>query len=69
MPVELCSEEGRNLLMKMLMIINGAAYGQDTTYNALRLAKTLAQRDNVSLRIFLMGDGVTVRSHGRQEDP
>ena len=55
--------------MKMLMIINGAAYGQDTTYNALRLAKTLAQRDNVSLRIFLMGDGVTVRSHGRQEDP
>ena len=52
--------------MKFLMIINGAAYGQDATYNALRLAKTLAQRDNASLRIFLMGDGVTAAIAGQK---
>ena len=52
--------------MKILMIINGAAYGQDATYNALRLAKTLARRDNASLQIFLMGDGVTAAMAGQK---
>ena len=46
--------------MNTLMIINGAAYGQDATYNAVRLAASIAKRDEVSLRVFLMGDGVTV---------
>ena len=42
------------------MIINGAAYGQDATYNAVRLAASLAKREQVTLQVFLMGDGVTV---------
>jgi len=42
------------------MIINGAAYGADATYNAVRLASALAKRDEVTVRVFLMGDGVTV---------
>jgi len=40
--------------MNILMIINGAAYGQDATYNAVRLAASMAKRDEVSPRVFLM---------------
>ena len=46
--------------MNILMIINGAAYGQDAHYNAVRLAASMAKRDEVSPRVFLMSDGVTV---------
>jgi uncharacterized protein involved in oxidation of intracellular sulfur len=46
--------------VNVLMIINGAAYGADVTYNAARLASALAKRDEVTVRVFLMGDGVTV---------
>lgn len=46
--------------MNVLMIVNGAAYGTDATYNAVRLASALAKRDEVTVRVFLMGDGVTV---------
>ncbi len=45
--------------MKVLMIINGSAYGLDSTYNAIRLAGSLAKRDGVEVNVFLMGDGVT----------
>ena len=48
------------------MIINGAAYGQDATYNAVRLAASMAKRDEVTLRVFLMGDGVTVAMAGQK---
>lgn len=46
--------------MDVLMIINGPAYGADSTYNAVRLAAALAQREDVTMHVFLMGDGVTV---------
>ena len=46
--------------MKILMIINGSAYGMDSTYNAIRLAGSLSKREGVELTVFLMGDGVTV---------
>jgi uncharacterized protein involved in oxidation of intracellular sulfur len=45
--------------MKILMIINGSAYGLDSTYNAIRLAGSLAKREGTSVTVFLMGDGVT----------
>lgn len=41
------------------MIINGSAYGLDSTYNAIRLAGSLSKRDNVKVTVFLMGDGVS----------
>ena len=44
--------------MDVLMIINGPAYGADATYNAVRLAASLAGRENVTMRVFLMGDVV-----------
>ena len=40
------------------MIINGAAYGQDSTYNAVRLAASMAKRDEVSLRTCMDARGV-----------
>ena len=46
--------------MNVLMIINGPAYGADATYNAVRLAAALAKREEVTMQVFLMGDGVTV---------
>ena len=52
--------------MKILVIVNGPAYGSDETFNALRLATALAQRDDVQPRVFLMGDAVCRR---RPENP
>jgi uncharacterized protein involved in oxidation of intracellular sulfur len=43
---------------KTLFIINDPAYGSDRSFNALRLAVALSRRDDVELRLFLMGDGV-----------
>jgi uncharacterized protein involved in oxidation of intracellular sulfur len=43
---------------KTLFIVNDAAYGSDRSFNALRLAGALAKRDDVELRLFLMGDAV-----------
>lgn len=45
--------------MNILLVINGSAYGLDSTFNAIRLAGTLIKRDGISVTIFLMGDGVT----------
>lgn len=41
------------------MIINGSAYGLDSTFNAIRLAGSLAKREGTTVTVFLMGDGVT----------
>lgn len=52
--------------MNVLMIINGSAYGLDSTYNAIRLAASLAKRDGVDVTVFLMGDGVTAAMAGQK---
>lgn len=52
--------------MNVLMIINGSAYGLDSTYNAIRLAGTLSKRDDVEVTVFLMGDGVTAAMAGQK---
>jgi uncharacterized protein involved in oxidation of intracellular sulfur len=50
----------------VLIIVNGSAYGVDSTYNAIRLAGSLARRDDVHVTAFLMGDGVTAAISGQQ---
>jgi uncharacterized protein involved in oxidation of intracellular sulfur len=45
--------------MKILIILNEPAYGNERTYNGLRLALSLAKAEEVELRVFLMGDSVT----------
>ncbi|SEM74691.1 hypothetical protein [Cryobacterium luteum] len=49
-----------------ILIINGAAYGQDATYNAVRLAKSLSRRDEATTQAFLVGDGVTAAMAGQK---
>ncbi len=52
--------------MNVLMIINGSAYGLDSTFNAVRLAASLAKREGVDTTVFLMGDGVTAAIAGQK---
>ena len=54
--------------MNTLMIINGSAYGLDSTYNAVRLAASISKRGGVTMTVFLMGDGVTA-AMGNQKTP
>lgn len=52
--------------MKALFILNGAPYGDERTYNAVRLAGTLARRNGNEIRIFLMGDAAIAAKNGQK---
>lgn len=52
--------------MKILVIVNDQPYGSERPYNALRLAGALAKRDEVELRVFLLGDAVGCAVAGQQ---
>ena len=52
--------------MKMLVILQGPAYGTEASYNGLRLAGNLAKRDDVEVKIFCFGDAVTLAMAGQQ---
>jgi uncharacterized protein involved in oxidation of intracellular sulfur len=43
-------------MAKTLFILNDAPYGTERSYNALRLAGSLAKREGEEVRIFLLGD-------------
>jgi uncharacterized protein involved in oxidation of intracellular sulfur len=51
---------------KILLIVNGPAYGADATFNAVRLANAIARRDDAQVTLFLMGDGVTCAVAGQK---
>jgi uncharacterized protein involved in oxidation of intracellular sulfur len=53
-------------MKKILMILNGPAYGADETFNAMRLAVALSRRDDAEVRVFLMGDAVTCAVAGQR---
>jgi uncharacterized protein involved in oxidation of intracellular sulfur len=42
--------------MKTVVILNGPPYGDERSYNALRLAGSLAKREGEQLRVFPIGD-------------
>ena len=44
---------------EVLIVVNGPAYGTENAYNALRLAKAMAERPETHLRMFLIGEGVS----------
>ena len=46
-------------MKKILLILNGPAYGADETFNAVRLAVALSRRDDAEVKVFLRGDAVT----------
>lgn len=45
-------------MKKYLIVINDGPYGNERVYNAMRLAINLVKQPEVSLKIFLIGDGV-----------
>ncbi|GAB3469084.1 DsrE/DsrF/TusD sulfur relay family protein [Azotobacter salinestris] len=51
--------------MQTLFILNDAPYGSERSYNALRLAKALAKREDQTGRLFLMGDAVACAKAGQ----
>jgi uncharacterized protein involved in oxidation of intracellular sulfur len=42
--------------MRTLFIVNDPPYGSERSYNALRLAASLATRENEEVWVYLMGD-------------
>jgi len=52
--------------MKVLVILQGPAYGTEASYNGLRLAGNLAKRDGVEVKIFCFGDAVGLAVAGQQ---
>ena len=44
--------------MKTLFILNEGPYGNERSYNALRLAQSLNKQKGQSLKVFLTGDAV-----------
>lgn len=44
--------------MKVLVILQGPAYGTEGAYNGIRLAGSLAKRDGVEVKVFCFGDAV-----------
>ncbi|BAO28785.1 DsrE/DsrF/TusD sulfur relay family protein [Sulfuritalea hydrogenivorans] len=54
--------------MNTLLILNGAPYGSEHTYNGLRLARSLLKTGKTDVRVFLMGDAAS-GAHGGQKVP
>jgi uncharacterized protein involved in oxidation of intracellular sulfur len=52
--------------MKILVVVNDQPYGSERPFNALRLAGALVKREEVELRVFLMGDAVACAVAGQQ---
>jgi uncharacterized protein involved in oxidation of intracellular sulfur len=52
--------------MQTLFIVNDGPYGNERSFNALRLATSLAKREGQSIRLFLIGDGVTCALKGQK---
>ena len=52
--------------MNVLVVINDQPYGSERPYNALRLAGALSKREEVELRVFLLGDAVSCAVAGQR---
>ncbi len=53
-------------MKKILLVLNGPAYGADETFNGVRLAVALVRRDDTEVSVFLMGDAVTCAIAGQK---
>ena len=51
--------------MKYLFILNDPPYGSERSYNALRLATSLAKAEGSKVSVFLIGDAVTAAVAGQ----
>jgi len=53
------------MVKNFLMIVNDGPYGSERAYNALRLALSLIKQSEITVRIFLIGDGVQCAASGQ----
>ena len=49
-----------------LFILNDAPYGTERSYNALRLAGSLARREDEAVSVFLLGDAAVCAKAGQK---
>jgi uncharacterized protein involved in oxidation of intracellular sulfur len=52
--------------MKALFVLNAAPYGDERSYNGLRLAGALAKQSEHEVRIFLQGDAAPTAKAGQR---
>ena len=52
--------------MNVLVLVNDPPYGTERCYNALRLAGSLAKREDTAVRVFLLADAVGCAVAGQQ---
>ncbi|MBI4190155.1 MAG: DsrE family protein [Betaproteobacteria bacterium] len=52
--------------MKTLFVLNHAPYGNELSYNALRLAGSLSKIQGEETRVFLMGDAAACAKSGQK---
>jgi uncharacterized protein involved in oxidation of intracellular sulfur len=52
--------------VRYLLVLNDPPYGTERSYNGFRLALSLAKREDVEVRVFLMGDAVGCAVAGQQ---
>ena len=53
-------------MTKTLFILNDPPYGTERSYNALRLAGSLAGRSGEEVKVFLMGDAASCAKAGQK---
>jgi len=52
-----------------LFILNDAPYGTERSYNALRLARSLAKKEGEEVKMFLIGDAAACAKAGQKVPP
>ena len=50
---------------KILLVLNDPPYGTERCYNGLRLAGSLAKREDHDVKVFLMGDAAACAKSGQ----
>jgi uncharacterized protein involved in oxidation of intracellular sulfur len=53
-------------MLNVLFILNDPPYGSERIYNGFRLARSLSQREDAQVKVFLMGDAVTCALVGQK---
>lgn len=53
-------------MAKTLFILNDPPYGTERSYNALRLAGSLARRESEEVKVFLVGDAASCAKKGQK---
>lgn len=52
-------------MAKFLFILNDAPYGDERSYNGLRLADSMAKNEGHEVRVFLIGDAAACAKRGQ----